>query len=144
MGARATADRADLRDPLLQKRAGFRGTLGLGVALHARVATLSTPLGRLQALFLANLVLQILDGWVTLAGISRGLPEGNPLVATAMSSIGPIYGVAGVKLMAIGLLFLIYRRHEHRFVEPGLMSLAITYTLFAVVPWTVVLARTPG
>ncbi|MDG2308898.1 MAG: DUF5658 family protein [Candidatus Binatia bacterium] len=107
------------------------------------MATLLTPLSRLQALLLANLSLQFLDGWVTLAGTSRGFPEGNPLVATAMSSVGPIYGIAVVKIVAMGLLILVYQRREHRFVEPGLLSLAVTYTLFAVLPWTVILANTP-
>lgn len=101
-------------------------------------------MGRLQALFLANLVLQLLDGWVTFSGISRGFPEGNPLVASAMSSVGPVYGIAAVKVVAMGLLFLVYQRREHPYVEPGLISLAITYTLFAVVPWTVILSSTPG
>lgn len=101
-------------------------------------------MARLQALFLANVVLQLLDGWVTFSGISRGFPEGNPLVASAMSSVGPVLGIAGVKFAAVALLFLIYQRREHPFVEPGLLSLAVTYTLFAVVPWTVILASTPG
>ncbi len=107
------------------------------------MATLSTPLARLRALFLANLSLQFLDGWVTYAGISRGVPEGNPLVALAMSSIGPMYGIASVKALAVCLLFLVYQRREHPVVEPGLISLAVTYTFLAVVPWTVILANTP-
>lgn len=107
------------------------------------VATLLTPLARLRALFLANLSLQVLDGWVTFAGTSRGLPEGNPLVATAMESIGPAGGIFAMKLLAICLLFLVYKRRDHRYVEPGLLSLAATYTLFAVLPWTVILAATP-
>lgn len=108
------------------------------------VATLSTTLGRLRALFLANVSLQLLDGWVTFAGVSRGVPEGNPLVATAMSSVGPLYGIAAVKLLAVCMLYLVYRRREHPFVEPGLLSLAVTYTVFAVLPWTVILANHPG
>ncbi len=101
-------------------------------------------MARLRALFLANVSLQLLDGWVTFAGISRGFPEGNPLVATAMSSIGPILGIVAVKILAIGLLYLVYQRREHPLVEPGLISVAVTYTFLAVVPWTVILASTPG
>jgi len=101
-------------------------------------------MARLQALFLANLALQFLDGWVTFMGISRGFPEGNPLVASAMSSVGPAWGIAAVKIVAIGVLFLVYQRREHPYVEPGLISLAVTYTIFAVVPWTVILASTPN
>lgn len=101
-------------------------------------------MGRLQALFLANIALQLLDGWVTFTGVSRGFHEGNPLVASAMSSVGPAWGIAAVKIAALGLLFLVYRRREHPYVEPGLISLAVTYTLFAVVPWTVILANTSG
>ena len=109
----------------------------------AGVATLRTPMARLRALFLANVSLQLLDGWVTFAGISRGFPEGNPLVASAIASIGPLGGIAAMKLVAVGLLFLVYQRREHPMVEPGLMSLAVTYALFAVVPWTVILASAP-
>ena len=107
------------------------------------MATLLTPLARLRALFLANVSLQALDGWVTFTGNGRGFPEGNPLVAAAMASIGPAAGIAAMKLMAVGLLYLVYKRHEHPYVEPGLISLAATYALFAVVPWTVILASAP-
>ena len=108
-----------------------------------RVAALLTPLARLRALFLANVSLQALDGWVTFAGISRGVPEGNPLATTAMSSIGPVSGLIAIKMVAIGLLYLVYRRREHPYVEPGLISIAAAYTLFAVVPCTVILVSTP-
>lgn len=108
------------------------------------MATLATTLGRLRALFLANVSLQLLDGWVTFSGVSRGFPEGNPIVATAMSSVGPLYGIAAVKLIALGMLYLVYRRREHALVETGLLSIAVTYTLFAVLPWTVILANHGG
>lgn len=101
-------------------------------------------MGRLQALLLANVALQLLDGWVTFAGISRGFAEGNPLVASAMSWAGPGWGIVAVKVAAVTLLFLLYRRREHPYVEPGLISLAVTYMVFAILPWTVILASTPG
>jgi len=100
-------------------------------------------MSRLRALFLANLGLQGLDGWVTFVAVGRGLPEGNPLVAAAMASVGPAWGIAAIKLLAAGLLYLVYRRREHPYVEPGLISVAVAYTLVAVVPWMVILSATP-
>ena len=108
--------------------------------LPESVATLQTPLARLRALFLANLFLQALDAWVTLAGTGRGFHEANPLIASAMSSMGPTAGLLLAKFLAVVLLYLVYRQKHHRLVEPGLASLAVLYTFFAVVPWTVLLA----
>jgi len=107
------------------------------------VASLATAIGRLRALLLANVALQLLDGWVTLVGTSRGFGEGNPLVSAAMSSVGPAEGIFATKLIALGFLYLLYCRGTHPFVEPGLASLAVTYTVFAVLPWTVLLAGPP-
>ena len=108
------------------------------------MATLHSPLARLRALFLANLFLQALDAWVTLAGTGRGFHEANPLIASAMSSIGPTAGLLVAKFVAVSLLYLVYRQRHHPLVEPGLVSVAVASTVFAVVPWTVLLAPTPS
>lgn len=100
-------------------------------------------LTRLRVLVAANVALQFLDGFVTLVGTSRGFPEGNPIVATAMASVGPTAGILLMKLLALALLYVIYRRGEHPLVIPSLSSLAFAYTFLAVLPWMLLLAGKP-
>ncbi len=111
---------------------------------HETVATLATRQARILALLLANLCLQGLDALVTYTALRRGHTEGNPLVGALMEFIGPTEGLLAAKVLAVALLLLIYRRRNHRFVEPGLISLAVTYTVFAVVPWVMILANGPS
>ncbi|MEW6267693.1 MAG: DUF5658 family protein [Thermodesulfobacteriota bacterium] len=106
--------------------------------------TFLLPLTRLKILLLANAALQVLDGYVTGLGVARGFVEGNPLVRWSMESLGQAPGLIAVKLLALAFLYLLYRRGHHRLVEPGLAYLAVVYLTMAVIPWTVVLARTPG
>ncbi|HEY8515961.1 MAG TPA: DUF5658 family protein [Candidatus Binatia bacterium] len=106
--------------------------------------SLLAPLDRLKALLLTNVALQVADGYVTALGVARGFAEGNPLVRWAMESLGHGPGLVAMKAVALGCLFLLYRRGHHRLVEPGLAYLAVVYLTMAVIPWTVVLARTTG
>ncbi len=100
-------------------------------------------LRRLRYLVGLNVFLQVLDGTVTYAGTHRGFTEGNPIVAAAMSSIGPMGGLVSMKAGAILLLLLIYRRGHHPLVQPSLTSLAVAYTFLAILPWTLMLAGLP-
>ena len=98
---------------------------------------------RLRVLIGANVFLQFADGFVTILGTSRGFAEGNPLVAAAMTSIGPTGGILFMKLLALGFLYIIYRRGDHPMVIPGLGSIALAYIFLAVLPWTLLLAGSP-
>jgi hypothetical protein len=100
-------------------------------------------LGRLKFLVLLNVGLQLLDGAVTYIGTNRGYVEGNPIVAAAMTSIGPMGGLLSMKGAAILLLLIIYRRGHLPLVQPSLMSLAVAYTFLAILPWTLMLAGLP-
>lgn len=103
----------------------------------------TTNLLRLRLLVGANVLLQFLDGYVTILGTSRGFAEGNPIVAFAMASIGPTGGILFMKLLALSFLYLIYRRGDHPLVIPSLSSIAVAYVFLAVLPWTLLLAGTP-
>jgi hypothetical protein len=100
-------------------------------------------LTRLRVLVGANVLLQFADGLLTIFGTSRGFAEGNPLVAAAMTSIGPMGGILFMKLLAISFLYLIYRRGDHPLVIPSLGSIALAYIFLAVLPWTLLLAGSP-
>ncbi len=100
-------------------------------------------LGRLKLLVVLNVGLQLLDGIVTYIGTDRGYAEGNPIVAAAMTSFGPMGGLLSMKGAAILLLLTIYRRGHLPLVQPSLMSLAVAYTFLAILPWTLMLAGLP-
>jgi hypothetical protein len=111
---------------------------------RALVLTLLMPLTRAKLLLLANALLQLVDGYVTLIGTGRGFMEGNPLVRGLMAQLGPAGGLVLVKLMALGFLYYLYKRRTHPLAEPGLAYLAVVYVTMAVLPWTMLLAAQPG
>jgi hypothetical protein len=96
-------------------------------------------LGRIELLLLLNLVLQAGDGLVTLSGLRLGMSEGNPLIAGLMGVIGMEPGLVLAKLGAILGLLVLYTCRRHPFVEPGLAALAAIYTVFSILPWTLLL-----
>lgn len=102
------------------------------------------PLTRLKILLLANALLQVVDGYVTMLGLGRGFMEGNPFVRAAIDAIGPTGGIMLAKILALGFLYFLYRRGKHPLVEPGLAYVAVVYMTMAVLPWTMLLASTPG
>ena len=110
----------------------------------AFVLTLLLPLTRAKILLLANALLQLVDGYVTLLGTGRGFMEGNPLVRSLMAEFGPAAGILLVKLMALGFLYYLYKRRSHPLAEPGMAYLAVVYVVMAVLPWTMLLSAQPG
>lgn len=120
------------------------GCRGAPLALTAVVLTLLMPLTRLKVLLLANVGLQLADGYVTLLGLGRGFMEGNPLVRAAIDAMGPTGGIMVVKLLALGFLYFLYRRRHHPLVEPGLAYVAVVYATMAVLPWSMMLTAQAG
>jgi hypothetical protein len=108
------------------------------------VLTLLLPLTRLKILILANALLQIVDGCMTLLGVGRGFMEGNPLVRAAIGVVGPTGGVLAVKLFALAFLYFLYKRRSHPLVEPGLAYVAVVYAMMAILPWTMLLSAQAG
>jgi hypothetical protein len=105
------------------------------------VVLLEPPLSKLRALLFTNIGLQLLDGHLTLKGLARGFAEGNPIVNGAIGLVGPTGGVMLTKVFAIAVLLLLYK-HAGRLphTAAGMVSLAIAYVVFAIVPWTMLLA----
>ena len=133
-------DRAAVRGSTAEKARSGAPSRGVQLAAPAHVTWLERRHQRIRALLAANVALQCLDGYVTLIGTGRGYGEGNPLVHSAMSAVGPFGGIFGMKLVAIALLVMLYRRGAHPLVEPGLFSVAIAYTVFAILPWMMLLS----
>ena len=83
---------------------------------------------------IAFLLAQCLDGVFTYLGVSLwGLgAEGNPLVTSAVLVAGLGPGLAGVKLIAVGLGIALHLCRVHNL----LALLTAIYVAGALVPWT--------
>jgi Domain of unknown function (DUF5658) len=81
----------------------------------------------------AFLIAQCLDGVFTYLGVSLwGMQaEANPLVSSAMTVAGLGPGLAGVKLIAVGLGIALHRCRVHNLVA----LLTAVYVAAAIVPW---------
>jgi uncharacterized membrane protein len=86
-----------------------------------------------QAIWIAFVLVQALDGVMTLVGIHTfGLGiEANPLIAWYAHALGPAIAVSGAKLFAVGCGIALYLTAHYRTIA----ALAITYVLAAVGPW---------
>jgi hypothetical protein len=80
------------------------------------------------------LLMQCLDGVFTYLGVGIWGPaiEANPLISSAMALAGVVVGVAGAKLVAIGLGILLHMQRVHYLVA----LLTAVYFAAAIVPWT--------
>ena len=79
--------------------------------------------------FKFNLLLQIFDGLFTYHVLSLGVPEGNPLVRSAILSWGEIWGLIYWKVLACGLIGVIFAlRHFEQSLT--LTALTVTSTVY--------------
>lgn len=87
-------------------------------------------------------ILQIADGALTAAGISRyGIhAEGNPLLKSLMIAIGPVEALIAVKLLAIFVIgALCMLASQIPWVTKALKGMILLYICAAIVPWTAIL-----
>lgn len=79
-------------------------------------------------------LVQCLDGVFTYLGVSIWGPgiEANPLIGAAMAAIGLVGGLAGAKIVAVGLGILLHLRGVHHLVA----LLTAIYFAVAILPWT--------
>jgi len=79
------------------------------------------------------LIVQYLDGVLTYLGVSIWGPdiEANPLISSAIALAGPIPGLAGAKLVAIGFGIMLHLRRVHNLVA----LLTLVYLAVAILPW---------
>jgi len=82
------------------------------------------------------LLVQTLDGVFTYLGVSRWGPhvEANPIIGSLMTLAGPISGLAGAKLLAVGFGIALHLRRVHNLVA----FLTVVYVAVAILPWTAV------
>ncbi len=80
-------------------------------------------------------LVQALDGVLTYLGVHTWGPsiEANPIVSSALTTVGVGTGLAAAKLFAIALGMLLHLRRVHLVVA----FLAAFYVVVAILPWTV-------
>jgi len=92
------------------------------------------------ALVLANILLQVIDGVATFAGLRAGFTEGNPLLGWAFAQLGAGPALFLFKLEAIGALAVVWRLRTSPLAIPALVFSAALYTAFSALPWAAALA----
>ena len=105
-------------------------------ALSGRVA-MSAAQQRVYDLFVLNIALQLFDAVATHQGLRMGVQEANPILVRAFAHFGVVPALLLFKALACGLLFLLYRNHQHRIVTPALGFLAGVYCVLSLVPWLI-------
>ena len=80
------------------------------------------------------LIVQCLDGVFTYLGVTIWGPgvEANPIISSAVSLAGLGVGLAGAKLVAVGLGVMLHLQRVHNVVA----LLTFIYTAMAILPWT--------
>jgi hypothetical protein len=79
--------------------------------------------------FICNLLLQVFDAVLTYQVLALGVPEANPVVATAMGLWGTVWGLLYCKTVACALLLLIFMlRHKRR--ELTIKAFILTSTVY--------------
>ena len=91
-----------------------------------------------RGLIAANLVLEVLDGVETYAGLSLGFREGNPLVANLCHDFGNFGGIFLAKFGACAMVILLGRSPR------ALWFVFWMQFFFALIPWLVILAAYGG
>jgi Domain of unknown function (DUF5658) len=93
--------------------------------------------------FLLNLSLQVCDGLLTYHVVSAGVPEANPLVRSAMSEWGVVWGLVYWKTLACTLLLFIFAlRHRRRALTIKALTLtAAVYGYVAIASVSVLLLQ---
>jgi hypothetical protein len=83
---------------------------------------------------LSFVLAQCLDGGFTYVGVSLWGPaaEANPLISSAISHAGLGLGLAGAKLLAVGLGIALHLYRVHNIVA----LLTLIYVVCALLPWT--------
>jgi len=86
-----------------------------------------------EAIWIAFVVVQALDGAMTFIGMDRfGVHiEANPLLFVYVQALGPALALAAAKLFAIGCGAALYLTAQHK----TLAALAVMYVVGAIGPW---------
>jgi hypothetical protein len=95
----------------------------------------------LYALFILNVALQVFDGLATYLGLQAGFDEGNPLLAQAMTVVGPVSNLFLAKLGALTCLLWIWQLRRARLATAALVLTAVVYATCSLAPWSGALAQ---
>lgn len=87
-------------------------------------------------LFALNVLLQIADGVLTHHGLAVGLREGNPAIATLMTTLGVGAALLLVKALALSALLLVRHLCPSEHVGRALKLTAASVTAAAILPWS--------
>jgi hypothetical protein len=86
---------------------------------------------------------QFLDGALTISGVATygTAAEGNPMLRTLIELIGLTPAVVLTKLACSALVIVLcYQAHSIAWLPRALKGILGVYTIFAVIPWSVMLA----
>ena len=106
-------------------------------------SSIKTSSRSLAALWIL-IAFQILDGIFTYSGIGKfgSEIEGNPIVSNLINSLGEIAALSLTKIFCIlAILMLWSLRKKVLWVGKSLEFICAYYLLFAIIPWTVILAQ---
>ena len=73
----------------------------------------------LFALLMLNVTLQVFDGIATYWGLQLGFGEGNPLLLSMITTVGPAAALVLTKLYACGCLFGVWHVRHARLALPA-------------------------
>lgn len=88
----------------------------------------------LGQLLVINLLLQLFDGFASYHILSAGVPEKNPVVASAIDNLGLVGGLVFSKAFGCALVLFIFslRQKVEVIVTQGLTVLAYAYSCLGV------------
>lgn len=86
-----------------------------------------------RRLLALNVILQAADGLLTFVGVSRGIREGNPLIAASIEYFGLAAALVGTK--AFCCVAILAARRERRILQ----MVAATWTVAVIFPWAMVI-----
>jgi hypothetical protein len=89
----------------------------------------------LQDLFALNVLLQLVDGFLTYQALQFGFSEANPILNGSIATLGCGTALLLFKAQACGLLLLVRRNVPPALGSRVLRCTAVGYVLAAVVPW---------
>jgi hypothetical protein len=95
----------------------------------------------LFALLMLNVALQVFDGIATYHGLRLGFGEANPLLLSAMATVGPAAALVLTKLYACGCLFGVWQVRRARLALPAFVLIAAIYATCSLAPWSAALAQ---
>lgn len=93
---------------------------------------------------LTLVLLQVLDGLLTYAGLSLlGIHmEGNVFLRELMHAYGTAVPLVIVKILAILIVLrLTFFAHNRRWIRPLIFALIVIYFVLAVAPWTYLISK---